>query len=361
MNVCDSEIISSIMKSGGFTDVDEFNGHEKPDVLILNCCSVREDGHIAAIDMAKRVKDRWKDVYVIICGCYSILLSHSIFEQYPFIDAIVKPKAYRLFPMAIHSLKSGDIHFVKTDDTADDLYEEIRPSELSLPNKAVVVAKGCNQNCAYCIEPYTRGNERFISPQTIMENVKEMLVRQESGEVTLVGHLIDRYHYSEVDFPKLLKQVATLCSANGTLVKYISSHPSTYSDKIVETVLEHENVMRVVHLPVQSGSDAVLGRMHRGYSAGEFVRRVESIRRLCPEMKIVTDIMVGFCGETAADFQASVDLLKEVLPADINIYKFSMRSHTFASSYYTDDVTEAVKEERYQAMLELRKTICTES
>lgn len=361
MNICDSEIISSILKSNGLSDVDEYRYNEFADVLILNCCSVREDGHTATLRIISEVKQVWPEMKIVVCGCYATLLDEGVFIEYPQIDAIVKPHAYRSFPYAIRALQMDQSHFIQSDVLSDDLYEEVSPVSLLLPNKAVIVAKGCNQRCAYCIEPYTRGSERCISPATILKNVREMLKRPGDEEVTLVGHLIDNYKYSDIDFAQLLRSVASLCRSSDKKVKYISSHPSTYSDSIVKAVLDNDNVMRVVHLPVQSGSDTVLKRMRRGYTAGDFVRRVDNIRRLCPDMKIVTDIMVGFCGETADDFQASVDLIKAVAPADINIYKFSMRRHTYAFSNFTDDVGEAVKAERFRTMSELRQALCTVS
>jgi tRNA A37 methylthiotransferase MiaB len=118
-------------------------------------------------------------------------------------------------------------------------------------------------------------------------------------------------------------------------------------------VLAHKNILRVVHLPVQSGSDFMLRKMHRGYTVSDFVYKVNEIRKRCPDMQIVTDIMVGFCGETDSDFEASVNLVKAVKPSDINVYKFSMRQHTYAYKHYDDDVDEALKVYRYNYMKQL--------
>jgi len=354
MNVCDSEIIASILKGGGYDDVDEFSGG-KVDVLILNCCSVREDGHVAAISLLHDVVSANPSTRVILCGCYSTLLDDKLFAEEPHISSIVRPEAYHELPDTITRILRGEARFVVGKHIGNDLYEDIHPVCLSaIPNRAVVVAKGCSQSCAYCIEPFTRGLERYLSPDTILRNVDSMLSRQSEAEITLVGHLIDRYHYGNVDFPALLGMAAERCARSNTTIKYISSHPATYTDAILNTVIAHKNILKIVHLPVQSGSDAVLLRMRRGYTADDFIRKVQHIRKRCPEMKIVTDIMVGFCGETYCDFEASVRLVERLRPYDVNVYKFSMRQHTFAYDHYVDDIDETVKQQRYNIIKSLK-------
>lgn len=357
MNVCDSEIIASILAKGGYDNVDEYNG-SAADVLILNCCSVREDGHEVALSQVENALQDNQDIKLILCGCYSTLLSNSLFKEIPGISAIVRPRSYNELPDTICRIIHGEKHFVVDNEISNDLYESVDPCILTnLSNRAVVVAKGCNQNCAYCIEPYTRGQERYISPDTILRNVDKMLLRKCDTEITLVGHLIDHYHYGDVSFPKLLVLTAKKCEGVGVPLKYISSHPATYSDNILDTVLAHDNILKIVHLPVQSGSDSILQRMHRGYTVSEFKNKIKHIRDRCPEMKIVTDIMVGFCGESNQDFEDSVKLIEDICPSDINIYKFSMRRHTFAFNHYLDDVTETVKQHRYNIMKQLKNSL----
>lgn len=357
MNVCDSEIITSILLNGGYDNIDEYKG-ELTDVLILNCCSVREDGHLTALCQIHDALKINTELKIILCGCYSTLLTKSLFANIPCVNAIVRPQSYSKLPETIRRICAGEKHFIVNTTDNNDLYEDVAPRILkSLPNRAVVVAKGCNQNCTYCIEPYTRGRERYISPKTILRNIDNILARNGNSEVTLVGHLIDRYHYDDVDFPKLLAMAAEKCKEANVQIKYISSHPSTFCESILDTVLTHDNILHVVHLPVQSGSDNVLKRMHRGYSVSEFERKVDFIRKKCPDMKIVTDIMVGFCGETNRDFEDSVRLIEKICPSDINVYKFSMRQQTFAYDNYVDDVKEADKQHRYEIMNQLKRDL----
>ena len=187
------------------------------------------------------------------------LLRRDFFEHQNELDAIISPESYRSLPYALERLVKGESKFIVESDTDDDLYSEIRPTlNASTPNRAIVLGKGCNQRCSYCIEPFTRGSERYVSPSTVMSNLKTLFARDYGGIVTLVGHMVDRYHYGDVSFANILDMVAKECGRHGAWVKYLSSHPMTYSKEIVHTVCNNENIMRVVHLPVQSGSNDVL-------------------------------------------------------------------------------------------------------
>lgn len=344
MNACDSEIICSILQNAGYTMV------LNPDnacMVILNCCSVREDGHTTAIYRAHEMKRRNPSVKLVLCGCYAKLLKKDFLEHQDELDAIIAPESYRSLPYALERLKKGESKFIVESGADDDLYSEIRPAtNFATPNRAIVLGKGCNQLCSYCIEPFTRGNERYVSPTTIMSNLEILFEREQGGIVSLVGHMIDRYHYGDMSFAQMLDMVAKESLRHGAWVKYLSSHPVTYSEDVVKAVCTNENIMRVVHLPVQSGSNDVLKRMRRGYTVEEYLRVIDSVRALCPNMNIVTDIMVGFCGETDADFRKSIELIEKVCPGDINVYAFSMRSNTYAYKTMTDDVPECVKKER---------------
>lgn len=344
MNACDSEIICSILQDAGYVMVIH---PDDADFVILNCCSVREDGHIAAIRKAHEIKERNHLAKLLLCGCYAKLLRRDFFEHQNELDAIISPESYRSLPYALERLVKGESKFIVESDTDDDLYSEIRPTlNASTPNRAIVLGKGCNQRCSYCIEPFTRGSERYVSPSTVMSNLKTLFARDYGGIVTLVGHMVDRYHYGDVSFANILDMVAKECGRHGAWVKYLSSHPMTYSKEIVHTVCNNENIMRVVHLPVQSGSNDVLKRMCRGYTVEEYMQVVDNVRALCPDINIVTDIMVGFCGETDEDFRKSIKLIEDFRPGDINVYAFSMRSNTRAYLTMTDDVPENVKKER---------------
>lgn len=358
MNACDTEIICTILRKAGFVLVHD---SEVADAAILNCCSVREDGHVAALDKARKLKQSSRSIKTVLCGCFAKLVDRAFLRSNPDIDAVVTPESYRELPATLSRLKAGDTGFVVTSDNSDDLYQEILPSDyLNIPNRAIVLGKGCNQKCAYCIEPYTRGSERYVNLDTVMANLDVLFQRCEGGIVSLVGHMVDRYMCDGVDFAALLREVARACERHNAWVKYLSSHPMTYSDEVLKAVSECDNIMKVVHLPVQSGSNDVLRRMRRGYTVEQYLKTIERVRAVCPDMNIVTDIMVGFCGETDADFRQSMELIERFRPGEVNVYAFSMRSNTYAHKAYNDDVAEEIKRERMQIAVETASRISRE-
>lgn len=358
MNACDTEIICTILRNAGITLVHD---PENADVAILNCCSVREDGHIAALDKVRKLKQFNRSIKTVLCGCFAKLVDFAFLRYNPDIDAVVTPESYRELPETLSRLEAGEAGFIVNNEIFDDLYQEILPTEyLNIPNRAIILGKGCNQKCAYCIEPYTRGAERYVRLDTVMANLDVLFQRCDGGIVTLVGHMVDRYMCAGVNFATLLREVAKECERHNAWVKYLSSHPMTYSDEVLSAVSEFDNIMRVVHLPVQSGSNDVLRRMRRGYSVEQYLETIERVRAICPDMNIVTDIMVGFCGETDSDFRQSVELIEQFRPGEVNVYAFSMRSNTYAHRAYIDDIAEDIKHERLQIANEVAKRISRE-
>lgn len=358
MNAYDTEIICTILRNAGITLVHD---PENADVAILNCCSVREDGHIAALDKVRKLKQFNRSIKTVLCGCFAKLVDFAFLRYNPDIDAVVTPESYRELPETLSRLEAGEAGFIVNNEIFDDLYQEILPTEyLNIPNRAIILGKGCNQKCAYCIEPYTRGAERYVRLDTVMANLDVLFQRCDGGIVTFVGHMVDRYMCAGVNFATLLREVAKECERHNAWVKYLSSHPMTYSDEVLSAVSDCDNIMRVVHLPVQSGSNDVLRRMRRGYSVEQYLETIERVRAICPDMNIVTDIMVGFCGETDSDFRQSVELIEQFRPGEVNVYAFSMRSNTYAHRAYIDDIAEDIKYERLQIANEVAKRISRE-
>lgn len=348
MNICDSEILLSILAAKGFNQCDRM---EDADVIILNCCSVREIGHEKTFSRLEQIaKKGLQSRTIIICGCFATQLDKTLFEKYPFVDLIIGPDQYRSLPGLISDKKS---HVVLNGSCLDEMYADIVPLR-TIEDKttaAITIMKGCNQYCSYCIEPYTRGKEHSRDMKSILHECRN-IADQGYRELTFVGHIIDRYAYG---FADLLEQVSVLCP--DLRIKFLSSHPVTFSDDILEVMKRHSNIMHVVHLPVQSGSNSVLRRMHRGYTVEQYKERYKIVKRDIPDISIVTDIMVGFCGETEEDFQQTLSLIQELRFDDINVFRFSMRNGTAAARQFRDDVPESVKDERYKAIIEARDAI----
>lgn len=349
MNICDSEVILSILHDNGYSHCNDIYD---ADLIILNCCSVREAGHEKTFERLHEIEAHGlSDKQIVISGCFATLLNDSIFDTFPFVDIVIGPDSYRKLPTLLLSGKG--LHATVHEDLPEEMYSDIIPKRdlEDATTAAITIMKGCNQFCSYCIEPFTRGREQSREPESILRECKRI---ENAGykELTFVGHIIDRYQFG---FAELLEQAASQCP--DLRIKYLSSHPVTYTDNILEVVKKHDNIMRVVHLPVQSGSDRILKRMNRGYSIEQFKKRCSEIRSSIPEMSIVTDIMVGFCGETEEDFQETKKIVRELEFDDINIFKFSMRQGTAAFRQYKDDVPESTKENRRLELIELRDRI----
>ena len=345
MNICDSEVLVSILEASGYEYTPLL---AEANVVVLNCCSVREVGHaktyqrIGELDSCLR-----EDVVLCIAGCMSTQLQNDLFDTYPRVNIIIEPTAYRLLPQALASIGSG--HLYVRNGQQSEVYDDVLPTRVleDSVTAAVTIMKGCDQYCSYCIEPYTRGERTNRSYEAIMDEIAEV---RHAGyrEITLFGHIVDLWEGEKqgarIGFAQLLDDVAKACPEQR--VKYISSHPLTYTDEIVQAVKANDNIMRVVHLPVQSGSDKVLRNMNRRYTAQQFLQRVADIRNEIPDMQIITDIMVGFPGEDDDNFQQTLNLLRLLQCANANVFAFSMRKGTAAYKHFDDNVSEAIKKER---------------
>lgn len=346
MNICDSEIILSILSEHGYCYTHVL---ANADCVILNCCSVRETGHRKTFERIRELEKLLApQVILAIAGCISTQLNEIFFTSYPRVQLIIQPTAYHRLPQAFDRLahEQSSHLFIRSDDT-DELYDKQLPLRLLEDNitAAVTIMKGCDQYCSYCIEPYTRGKRLNRSYEGIMEEIADIR-RKGYREITLFGHIVDlwqgKHNGCTVNFAQLLSDIAESCPDQR--IKFISSHPLTFTDQIAHVMSSHKNIMKVVHLPVQSGSDEILRRMNRKYTAKQFIERVNAIRDIVPDINIVTDIMVGFPFEQEKDFEATLNLLTAMRFTNINVFTFSMRKGTLAHKHYTDNVPLEAKE-----------------
>lgn len=363
MNLCDSEIILGILSGHGYEYTHVL---ADADCVILNGCSVREIGHIKTFERIKELEKTLEShVILIIAGCISTQLDESFFTTYPRVQLVIHPTAYKHIFEAINVLtRKQSTHLLVIGNNKDEIYDRQLPLRLLEDNitATVTIMKGCDLYCSYCIEPYTRGGRVNRSYEGIMAEIADI---REKGyrEITLFGHIVDLWQGEHdgisKNFAQLLSDVAESCPEQR--IKFISSHPLTFTDQIANVIAGHNNIMKVVHLPVQSGSDRILNMMNRKYTVSQFIEKVDVIRRIIPDINIVTDIMVGFPGEKEKDFEATLNLLAEVRLTNVNVFKFSMRKGTPAYWNYNDDVPLSVKEERQRRVHSLIRTIKKES
>lgn len=363
MNLCDSEIILGILSGHGYEYTHVL---ADADCVILNGCSVREIGHIKTFERIKELEKTLEShVILIIAGCISTQLDESFFTTYPRVQLVIHPTAYKHIFEAINVLtRKQSTHLLVIGNNKDEIYDRQLPLRLLEDNitATVTIMKGCDLYCSYCIEPYTRGGRVNRSYEGIMAEIADI---REKGyrEITLFGHIVDLWQGEHdgisKNFAQLLSDVAESCPEQR--IKFISSHPLTFTDQIANVIAGHNNIMKVVHLPVQSGSDRILNMMNRKYTVSQFIEKVDVIRRIIPDINIVTDIMVGFPGEKEKDFEATLNLLAEVRLTSVNVFKFSMRKGTPAYWNYNDDVPLSVKEERQRRVHSLIRTIKKET
>ena len=246
----------------------------------------------------------------------------------------------------------------------EETYDDIMPLRYAANGVSgfISIMRGCDNFCAYCVVPFTRGRERSRSPHSILAEARQLLA-DGYKEVTLLGQNVNSYHYEEngavTTFADLMELVALL---SPTLrVRFATSHPKDISDDLLHVMARHRNICKYIHLPVQAGSTSMLQRMRRIYTREQYLERIAAIRRILPDCSIATDIIAGFCGETEEEHQATLSIMREVGYAAAYMFKYSVRDNTYAATHYPDDVPDDVKTKRLEEIIELQQRLSLES
>ncbi len=360
MNHSDSGIVASILAQDGYETTSTPEG---ADLVLLNTCSIREKAEntvLQRINEMKHYKQAKPDLKVGVLGCMAERMREDLLVKKKVVDLVVGPDAYRSLPSLLDEVDGGQ-KAVNVLLSREETYAEIEPVRLDSNGVTafVTIMRGCDNMCAFCVVPFTRGRERSREPQSIVHECRDLLSKGYK-EVTLLGQNVDSYAFAShgtpnqeprntTDFADLLAMVAEVSPA--LRVRYSTSHPKDMSDKVLAVMARYPNICNYVHLPVQSGSSEVLKRMNRGYTREWYLERIASIRRHMPDCAISTDIITGFCGETDEDHQQTLDLLNEVRFDMAYMFKYSERPKTLAARKYPDDVPEAVKGRRLQEVI----------
>ena len=365
MNFSDSEIVASILAKEGY---EATTVADEADLVLLNTCSIRDKAEqtvLNRIDGLKHLKRGKPDMKVGVLGCMAERMREDLLEKKKLVDLVVGPDAYRTLPSLLDEVEGGQ-KAVNVLLSREETYAEIEPVRLGGNGITafVTIMRGCDNMCAFCVVPFTRGRERSRDPYTIVEECRD-LAEKGYKEVTLLGQNVDSYRWNvdsrgEVkdatlpvtDFADLLAMVAEV---RPTLrVRYSTSHPKDMTDKVLTVMAKYPNICDYIHLPVQSGSSEVLKRMNRGYDRAWYLERIAAIRRILPEAAISTDMISGFCGETEAEHQETLSLMQEVRYDMAYMFKYSERPKTLAARKYPDDVPEEVKGRRLQEVIDLQ-------
>ena len=357
MNVSDSELISSQLKSIGYVETKNI---EMAQVILLNTCAIREKAeetvHNRLTSLAY-LKKRNPKVIIGIVGCMAQNLKNSILEDKPYVDVILGPDSYRRIPEIINRRESQQNNIVDTKLSKYEVYNDIFPSRSNGVNAWVSIMRGCDKFCTFCIVPFTRGRERSRSIQNILEESR-LAVKNGFPEITLLGQNVNSYKTADGGFSVLLDKIAKI--KNLKRIRYTSPHPTDLNEDVLFIMRKHKNICNHIHLPLQAGSDNILKRMNRPYTREEFLNLVEQIREYLPDCTLSTDIIVGFPGESDKDFFQTIDVVNKVRFDFAYKFKYSSRPGTKASNY-TDHIDEVVKQKRLEKLIEIQQNITLEN
>ena len=353
MNEHDSENIEALLVALGFRKEDDY---EKADLVLLNTCSIRENAHNKAFGMLgrlKHLKETRRDLIVGLCGCMAQETSvvEEIMRDYKFVNFVFGTHNMHQLPEIIDKAIEENKQQIEVFSREGDLIEGL-PVIRSNNYKAYVnIIYGCNKFCTYCIVPYTRGMERSREKEDILREVDE-LIKDGYKEITLLGQNVNAYGkdlYDDYTLGDLLEEIA---KKDIPRVRFMTSHPWDFTDKMVEVLGKYKNIMPSVHLPVQSGSSRILKLMGRRYTKESYLELFNKIKETVPGVSISTDIIVGFPGETEEDFLETLDLVNQCKYDNAFTFIFSKREGTPACKL-TDPVDIKEKEERLQRLNEV--------
>ncbi len=358
MNVHDSEVLAGLLEKYGYSPAASI---EEADLILLNTCCVRENAEnrlYGNIGNLKSLKERNPDCIIGVCGCMAqqAAVVEKIRETYPHVDLVFGTHNLHELPRMLKQIEAERFQLYEIWDSEGEIYEGL-PVKRNEPFRAwVTIMYGCNNFCSYCIVPYVRGRERSRSPEAILAEVKELIA---SGvkEITLLGQNVNSYGLDfperDFNFAQLLKEICTL---NIKRIRFQTSHPKDLSDELIQVMADHPQICRHLHLPLQSGSSRILKLMNRHYTKESYLELAEKIKTKIPDIALTTDIIVGFPGETEADFEDTLDVVQKVGYDGAFTFIFSPRPGTPAAKI-EDPTPMDVKKARLNRLIELQNRI----
>ena len=353
MNVHDTENIKAILEEMGFKENDDM---EKSDLILLNTCAIRENAHnkvFGMIGRLKHLKEDRPDIITGVCGCMAQeeVVVDEILNKFKFLDFVFGTHNIDELPAILYEAISKNKTFIDVKSIEGDIVEDMPVKRDSKYKAFVNIMYGCDKFCTYCIVPYTRGKQRSRRIEDIIKEV-ECLKKDGYKEVTLLGQNVNAYGKDlnlDYDMSDLLEFVAK----NGIeRVRFVTSHPWDFTDRMIEVIGKYPNIMPYIHLPLQSGSDRILKLMGRRYTKESYLELFDKIKKAVPNASITTDIIVGFPGENDDDFLETLDVVNKCKYDSAFTFIFSPREGTPAAKM-KDDTPLSVKEERLHRLNEV--------
>ncbi len=356
MNVADSEVVAAIMFSCGF---EQTATPDEADCIIVNTCSIRDNAEQRVLGRLQNLQTlrRKRRIAIGVIGCMAERVKEKLLADYG-VDFVAGPDAYLDLPNLVGAALRGE-KAINIALSTTETYRNVLPMRIGGGISGFVsIMRGCNNFCSYCIVPYTRGRERSRDVESILAEVAD-LQKRGYKEVTLLGQNVNSYRYENggtvVGFPQLLETVAQ--AAPDMRIRFTTSHPKDMSDATLEVIACYPNVCKFIHLPVQSGSNAVLKAMNRKYTREWYLDRIAAIRRIVPEAAIGTDIFCGFHDETLDDHAQTLSLMREVGFDSAFMFKYSERPGTFAAKHLPDNIAEEEKVRRLNEIIALQQEL----
>ena len=358
MNVNDSEVILSILQDAGYALTENI---DEASLILANTCSIRDNAEQriwGRIEQFRLQKRRREGVMIGIVGCMAERLKEKLLDSHV-VDLVAGPDSYRTLPDLIKKI-TPDSPQINVLLSHEETYADISPVRMDRNGVSAFISimRGCNNVCSYCVVPYTRGAERSRDPYTIVREARELF---DNGykEVCLLGQNVDSYYWKDpdsadrnVNFAGLLEMVAKI--SPGLRIRFSTSHPKDISDEVIYTMAMYDNICKHIHLPVQSGSNAMLEKMRRKYTREWYLERVAKIRSVIPGCGLTTDVIAGFCGETEQDHRDTLSLMEEVCFDGAFMFQYSERPGTLSARKYPDDIPDEVKTARLNEIIALQ-------
>ena len=356
MNVADSEVIGSILKIAGYEVCEEI---KEADLILLNTCSIRDNAEqkiYGRLDQLNAMR-RGKKTLIGVVGCMAERVKEELINSYK-VNIVAGPDTYLSLPELIAQAEQGHAA-MNIELSTTETYRDVIPMRICSGKVSgyISIMRGCNNFCHYCVVPYTRGRERSRDVQSILNEASD-LVAKGYKEIILLGQNVNSYNFvnengETTDFPQLLRLVAR--HAPQARIRFTTSHPKDMSDNTLRVIAEEPNVCKSIHLPVQSGSNNMLKTMNRKYTREWYLDRIEAIRSIVPDCGISTDIIAGYCGESEADHQETLSLMRYCSYDAAFMFKYSERPGTFASRHFKDDIEDSEKVRRLNEIIALQQ------
>ena len=355
MNFADTEVVNSILLDRGMTPV---NSAEEADVIFVNTCSIRENAETRVWNRLKEfrsLKREKKNLTVGVLGCMAERIKDQIIDKEQLVDIVVGPDAYRDIPNLLEEVDDGR-KAVNVLLSLEETYADISPVRTSGNGVTAFVSimRGCDNMCAFCVVPFTRGRERSRPLSSILREIKE-LSEQGYKEITLLGQNVNSYQYEDIDFTKLMDEASKV---NPEIrFRFSSPHPKDFPEPLLHLIAERPNLCNYIHIPAQSGSTTMLERMRRPYTREQYFDLVDKMRSIIPGVSLSTDIITGFCDETEEEHRDTMTLMEEVEYDLAYMFAYSERERTLAHRKYEDNVPEDVKKRRLTEIISQQMNI----